>query len=461
MICTCGMASVGAQVSYVPIASFDVEQTAALRNPVIAPDFQSIAIAIRTKTGQEVVSINGTPGATFDRILTQSLQWTADGKSLYYAAERSGVQYIVKGNEETAVSGRLRVNAFYRTPTLSANSSASYWIAQQESKSTLYRNGVALPWSFDDIRSIDPFGEDAVVVQSRVSCRFGLRSWPAQKDGPDFDSVSSPRFNSSRQGYLYTGVKGGTIVLLDQDGQEIARSDSQFIFFGMSPNGKRKIVMSSAVTAAAIRARVTITGLPDAEFEGADQTAAQAAFAPDNSRVLYSVAEGERQVVLLDGKRLADWLIVAPGSLRWSPDGTRFAYVAVDDARKSRVVDQSGASTVEENVVPGSLIVSNVGVGYVASAIKNGQAVNKQAVLNGKRSAMKFDEIRRLLPLSNQAVAYVGHKGNAFKLMVGGKALDIDAHQVFDETLRRQSDGSIAVLTRKDKVFRTAVAKPN
>lgn len=464
--CVALFASIGivaaseAQITYETVAVFDGEQGLTLRNAVISPDFQSIAAALRDKSGQEFISINGTRGAFFDRILPRTLQWTADSKSIYYAAERAKKQYIVAGTKEIAVSGSLRNDSFYRTPTLTVDSKTAFWITRQGTKSVLFRDGEELPYQFDDILALESFGNDGVVILSRTSCRRAYRNWPERGLLLDFDGVTSLRFNVPRQAYLYTGTNSGTNLLVDQDGHEVARSDSEFIFFSVSPDGKRKFVMTSELTATAFKTRVTVSGLSDMEFDGEDMAAAQVAFSQDSSRVLYSVADGDKQAVLLDGKLLSRWFMVAPSSMQWSSDGTRFAYIAIDDERKSRVVDQSGKAMTEDNVVPGSLVINNKTLAYVASAVKGNQAVNKQVVVNGKRDAMKFDEIGHILLLPEGRAAYVGRKGGIATLVVAGKSLRLDADQVYDSTLRLISDASIAVLTRKDNTFRTAIANP-
>lgn len=184
-----------------------------------------------------------------------------------------------------------------------------------------------------DMRSfaISPDGNRVAILSRNAEGKYSVSL--DGKDGKPYEWVVAASLvfsaDSKRLGYIVQ--EGGKMfaVVDDKEGaryHEIPNSDLLF-----APAGGRYAYFARAKAGG--KAILVIDEQPSKEFDQIGSVA----FSPDGQRIAYGTAAGNKQSFVIDGKvgGEKEYDRIAGNTFTWSPDSTRYAYVAVQDTDPS------------------------------------------------------------------------------------------------------------------------------
>ena len=276
----------------------------------------------------------------YEQVGRNFVTFSPDSRSSAYAAMRDGTWYVVLNGAE----GEPFEAVIGDSITFSPDGKRLAYVARRDGNSFVVAEGIAGP-GYDGIAAgsltFGPDGRRLAYAARRGDAEFVVADGVERKA---YDAVGRPYFSTDGRRLAHAAHAGGRSFLV-ADGNEILTldggdavhdlgivfsRDGSRIACVVGPDGQMRAVVDGA------------EGKPYAQvFDGS------IAFSPDGRRVAYMAtraAKGPAAVAVIDGQEGKPHDGVVPGTIRFSPDGRRVAYVAekldVDGAvRRCAVVD--------------------------------------------------------------------------------------------------------------------------
>jgi len=401
-------------------------------DPVFSPDGSALGYSVFEAGGSFVV-INEREGPKFEEIYAKTFTFSADGKRHAYVAKKDGRRVaVIDGVVQADGGGDLL--PWLQPPVFSANgSSVGYLeVSLPERKMRAVVNG----------KPGEAFGE------------YGLSLWFS----PDGLRFSYSAREGERCFHVVDGKKGEAF-------------DNTGIDFVFSPDGKR----TAYVGFRGARRFLVVEGAPTVEIEGiVDGTLT---FSPDSRRLAYGAARRDRRCYfVVDGKAGPVYDSVGAAIPRglspnvtstqngyglggsgvvFSPDSSRFAYVADTGGKKVVVVDGK-PEDVEMDFLVGGIIFSADSRRLAYGGRQGGKFF---LVVDGKKGA-DYDALGHFeFSQDGTHIAFVAKKGDQNVIVVDGKQrakyIVVPAGPVF------RSDGTLEFLaTDESSLNRIEVKSP-
>jgi len=221
--------------------------------------------------------------------------------------------------------------------------------------------------------------------------------------------------------------------------------------FAFSPNSQR-------IAYIALRQGKTIV-IVDGQELGSYRIVRQPVFSPDNKRVAYiAIDEDSKHLVCVDGKGAKRYSAIAMDTPEFSPDGSRLAYVVAEDNKFFIVVDgQEGDRFDGIGTSFGKFIWFSSDGKHFAYVGKNKVETGEESYLildNEKTSRYEAIYCVAFSPTTDR-IAYAGKTEDGVYLNLDGKRTALK----FDDILRIQwkPDGSGVALVAEDEGQRRVV----
>lgn len=304
------------------IQRFDLYHDSEVNGLVFSPDESRLAYTVQDGgRGGTFVIMDGKLSERYDSASIP--RFYSDGRHVMYGARNGTVDMIVRDGETIA---RYDTKDFGPHAYQSIVSSFPHIVVHQWREGDHVRriivDGVISEFTCDHL---DGPVFDSTSQHVAWQCSEKGRAWVLVDGvkGPDFDSMLSPtfRFIAPEDGkhYVYTAYRGKTQVHII-DGKEIA--DTKGII-SISPDLRR--------VAYAVKQGDKVVVIADGKAgQRVDKTQYQAAFSPDSRHLAYWAQVGDKQCVVLDGELGPAWDNIRSQDVCFLPDGS-LAYQAVRD----------------------------------------------------------------------------------------------------------------------------------
>ncbi len=183
--------------------------------------------------------------------------------------------------------------------------------------------------------TLENFVSSKDLSRSAWLARIGDSIWYVVVDGrpgPGYDAVRSgdPVFSDDGRAIGYVAKAGGRIFAV-VNGKEGPRYDDVGVGRLLSPDGTRVAYAVRKET----QALVVNNGIEGPVFEGIGTVI----HSPDSRHIAYPGRRGKNWYVVLDSTMTGPFDAVTSGSLQFSPDGSRFAFIANAQGRTAVVLD--------------------------------------------------------------------------------------------------------------------------
>lgn len=293
-----------ARRSLVPLASLVLGLASAL---AVAQDQSA-----ESSLGKTLRCEKGRDGCIFSR----------DGRRVAYASEAGGGSFIVLDGQEGKRYAFVREDllVFSKDGQRVAYAACEQRNCMDTGKWLVVRDGeeVAIPDMPLGI-SLSPDGSRmAVVVQSRkVRGSYVLLDGDIQQS---YDKVYRPIFSDDGKRYAYLAERGRKVFLVVDGKEELGPFDGMRVRF--SPDGRRLLYEATAGG----KTQVVLDGQELGRYD----EVTDAAFSDDGQQVAYATRVGQDAFVVVNGKQGKAYREVWRESLRFSPDGKRVGFIAVN-----------------------------------------------------------------------------------------------------------------------------------
>lgn len=260
--------------------------------PVISPDGKHWAAVVR-EDGKARVMLNGDMSRGYDMVHT-----------LTFSPNSMKVAYLSQEEKDGEQQFRVHVNQETHKP---------YAIIDPRQGLVFSRDSKRLAYA------ASPDGEVWHLVEDG-------------KPGPEFEQIKHIRFSPDSQRLAYAAKKDGKWHLVENGKAGPGYNDIKRVAFGPESENLACIVKTGQGS------RVVKNVEKSEVFE---QVAGELVFSSDGQRLAYTVAEKSgdnvRMRAVVDGKKGPAYEEI--GAYRFSPDGRKFAYMAVRDGKGLMVVD--------------------------------------------------------------------------------------------------------------------------
>ncbi|MFW5799028.1 MAG: hypothetical protein ACOCXX_05160 [Planctomycetota bacterium] len=319
---------------------FDALHPESLR---ISPDCRRVAFAVFTGRGMSMVTDRAEP-EEYDKL--SPVVFSPDSSHYAYVAETRGRQVVVVDGTPTPPCDAVMDGSLKWSPT----GARLAWAAKVKDKWHVVdrgKPGVACDEVLAGCPVFGPTGKRLV-----YGARTG-KAWTVVLDGtplkPTFEGIGANSFAFSHDGkrLAWWATRGGRAVVM-VDGRRLGEPVDAVVMpprFG--PLGRHVAV---GVDSGGTR-RVVLDGTAQPAFD--NLVAGSLVFSFDGSRLAYVAARGGKYVLVVDGKAGRGHEKIGSAPV-FSPDGKRVAYLAVDGGAET-VIENGKAGSRYEAVIAGSL----------------------------------------------------------------------------------------------------------
>ncbi|MGA1974777.1 MAG: hypothetical protein ABSG92_04000 [Conexivisphaerales archaeon] len=398
----------------------------------------------------------------------ETLTSSPDGKRVAYVAGVGTKQFVVvDGKEGKQYDGigkgilELASDFYLGIPVFSPDSQRVAYVAREGERWFVVIDGKEEK-QYDDLGPLTlTFSPDSkrVAYVARVGTKQFVMVVDG-KEGKQYEWIGGLVFSPDSKRLAYwAGVGGRRVVVVDGEEGEAYPGVAQ----GMGPSFLPDIPFSSVpgwwvastyceISFSPNSRRFAYVGSRGAKWivvvDGKEENAYDwigdgLVFSPDSQRVACYVGQGEgpeyHHCVVVDGKEENAYDEVAEGSLRFSPDGRRFAYVAKEWPKWFVVVDgkegkhYDSLSTGDPVFSPDSRRVAYHAVAYHALV---GEGERIFAVVDGKEGKQYKDMGDLVFSPDSKRLAYWAGVGDKWLVLVddseGAPYDDLESTIVFD-----------------------------
>lgn len=323
-----------------PLASLPFDASGS-RSVVISPDGTRGAYVRPLKGGTLLVVVDGNASPQAYEQLGRNLVFSPDSRHVAFAGSRGDHWYVVVDGAEGDPFDSVVPDSIVFSP----QGDRVACVAELDGRASVVTN------------ETPGKAYDAIVDGSLVFAVDGRLAYVARaggkeslvldgEEGKSYDTVGRPRFSRDGRHVAFAAAAGGTtfVVIDGVEGRARPADDPVHpLSLLFSPSGAAAYVVGPRG-----RVRAVIDGVEGRPYEQVFDDSI--AFSPEGRRFAYVAVRGgadgapPRSVVVVDGKEGPPHQGVVPGSIRFSPDGRRFAYLSErsgpDGAvRRSAVVD--------------------------------------------------------------------------------------------------------------------------
>mgnify|MGYP001355067166 CR=1 FL=1 len=449
------------------------------RSLVVSTNIQSVAYIQKASDTQVQVVRNGKPGALFDTIKHDSLQFSPDGQRLAYQATKGKHQVIVVDELVSAGYRKILDGSFTFSPNGSryayaAQNKKRQWFAVVDGElSSPYRRIVPYSLQFSPITNRVAYianagAKQVMVMDGQVSPHYD-NIWIGESL---FDSTGTRTAYVTQTGKTWAVIVDGdegphvdfitvTSLIFSKDGQHtayIAQSGDKWVAvydntFG-PPHAKirgQSLAFNPKGTHLAYSAKDgnTWTSIVDNKKVGIsydDIDGIQPTYSPDGTQIAFGVRIGPQWGVVVDGALGIPHTDIGHDSFRFSSNSQHFAYIANLEGMWFVVQDGQPSQIIYGRTAQKDLAFSRVGIqGPVFSpngkrlAYSVTQGVDKSGVvLDGQLGRPHWSLIEESLLFSpdSSKLSYVAESADRkwrvfIERNVSGQAYDgIGAHGV-------------------------------
>jgi Tol biopolymer transport system component len=298
------MVTVVSQSAAAPPDAYKVEETrlGPMPDPKLSPVFSNdgrhVAYILQTGEKRGVV-FDGQASAEYDQV---AVTFSPDGKRLAYVVSKGQKQLVVVDGKESPEYDNVRYLNF------SPDSQRLAYAAKTGQQWFAVVDGAAGP------------GYNEIFIKARSG---GIKP-----------GVGTPCFSPDSKHVVYIAwTNGGQIMVVDGQAGPTFVTYYSVVF---SPDGQRMAYLAENTVPNGSGHVVTVDGAPAVTY--VDAYLDNLVFSPDSNRVAYQgELSGDRRFTVVDGKQGPTYDSVT--HFRFSPDGKRYAYEAVDGSKKLVVVD--------------------------------------------------------------------------------------------------------------------------
>jgi len=430
-------------LSEISLGEFPVTMAVTLRNAIKSSDGTRAAMPIRDNQGERVV-VNGIAGPTFDRIVPNSIRMSVDGLRLIYVGQRGQTQYLWDEGKETELQGPLIGLAM--TP----NGKVLYTVLRSmpDRRARIFKDGTPVA-DADDVTGIQTSGETFAFFAKQTCELFVTRE--AGKEGP-FDRIEHWAAGTSQNSYAFVGTYRGISEIVRPTVRLPIAADSMILALEVNATGDTVVHMSAVQNATTTDIVAYVNG-KEVQRVSSDSGPGSlpVAFSKDGTRAAWAIVDLEHKQSLLnidgkvskvpdqveniflapsadrvamllskfDGTDALRWItldntagpkipMVRPESIKFSPDGTHFSYVA-------EYGDQSKRAVVDQMLRPGYSTVSTPTYGSTGDVVAYIVAAKNvwQLVTNVRKSVVQADDVygETLQFSGTRELHFIGRRG--------------------------------------------------
>ena len=348
---------------------------------------------VRQKEGRFCAVIDGAEGALYDRIGRAGVVFSPDGHHTAYAAEKDQRWRVIYDGNVGEPFDSVRDESI----TFGPLGDRIAFVAGRDGKMTVVIDGNpghAHARVTDGSITFSPDGLHAAYVAADDGAEFVVYDGV---QGPAYASVGPPRFSADSAHFAYAASDAErSHVVLDEkveatrDGPGSIRSAS----LTFSPDGR----IAYVVAADGGKERVVFDGQDGKVYDRIFDNSIT--FNRGRSPVYVANASGRARVVV-DGTEIGVHAGVVPGSIRFSPDGRRVAYLVeradggAAGLRRCAAVDGVEGKPYDWIGEPPVFSVDGLHVAYVAERRKpDDSGFQSLLVVDGTESASPYPWIR-------------------------------------------------------------------
>jgi len=311
----------------------------AIGDIVFSPDSKRFACAATVELKNEIdsltppkkagtVVVDGAAGAAYDSIVPGTPAFSADSRSLAYAAVRGGKQLFVVDGEEGKDCDAVGGFKF------SANSKHFTYAATRDGKGFVVIDGAEE--TMGDSTGAPVFSADSRHLA--YAAKKAGKSFVAMDgtEGVQYDDIKaeSIAFSPDSQEFSYAAQRGGKWLLVREK------------------VGPHKVEPPPEDTEAEGGPIVRPAGIEGKEYDDI----AAVTFSADGKHIVYAAKNGENWLAVLDNAEGKEYKGFGANGFTFSPDGAHLAYLAQRDAKRLVVVDGAESAEYDGLVGPGCLM---------------------------------------------------------------------------------------------------------
>jgi Tol biopolymer transport system component len=408
-------------------------------SPVFSPDSQHLARVV-FEAEKWFVAVDGVAGKQFSRILVGSLVWSADSKRYSYAARVDDTKWLVVVNDAPQ-----KPYDEITPPVFSMDSNRVAYLAKADGKWRLVLDGVEGEKQYETIGSKPFFSPDSKHV-AFVGIRDAKYSLVVDgAEGKAYNAIKSPIFSPDSQRIAYYArTEGGTSVVVLDGKEEKPHDEVGGITF--SPDSKRLAYWGR--TDGDKPANVMVV---DGVEEKPHESTGTPIFSPDSKHVMYSVQDGKKYRVVLDGTEGPQYDQVAETTMRFSPDSQRTAHIAQSGDKWVAVVDGQAGPPCDDISTP-TISPDSAHVAYAAGKRSDSTV---RIVFDGVEQKAYFRTAEGTLTFSpdSKHIAYAAQKADRkYAIVVDGvEAGDYTNYRIGYNVVKFDSPSSCHFIMMKGK----------
>lgn len=291
-----------------------------------------------TKTPEKyVVVVDGAEGKEYDWVVKNSLTFASDNSTVLYIVQQNDKMFVVSGSKEGTPYHEIVDSLVITSP---AGGRVAYFAKKTDSSKRILVVDGEESKEYDKIGGFS-FSHDgkhyAYGVETANQQLYVVDGQP----GKAYDKIPANSFTWSpdSQHYAYAGLKGEgeaakSFEVIDGKEQGEGSPTSRLLF---SPDSQHT---AYAATLANKKVVIVLDGKPQKEYDNVLNESLR--FSPDSKRLMYvaSIAgaddkkEDRKMAIVLDGKEQKAYDAIAGLTPRFSPDSKRIAYLAIRKAEK-------------------------------------------------------------------------------------------------------------------------------
>ena len=395
----------------------------------ISPDNRHVAF-VAAENGRYMVSVDGVRGTLYEGIL-RGMYFSADSQRFaFVAVEGERKQVVLDGEEQTQYDD---LGNLHFSPD---SQHFAYW-ARLGEKEFIVLDGIEQKHYGLIVKNTLTFSPDSREIAYGASNETENEHWAGlgsffavvgSQEGKSYGGIGpsalwtqeggqtflaeGPTYSpdGKRLGYIALELNGfGMHAIVDGEPGERYTPVINFLF---SPNSAHYAFIAGS-------RQVVMDGVEGPEFEKVLLGTLQ--FSPDGERLAYIATDGEKEFVVVDGEPGKAYDRIGPGSVRFSPDSQRLLYVGIRGDQEILVTDEiEGPLQLNIVIDTGTFSPDSQHVAY-AMTIGSGSAAKDYVVVDGKRVEIAYEFIAEE-PLAfspdSRHMAFLIRKGDAWALVI-------------------------------------------